>query len=442
MAEQTPWEDIFTPEPSRGDTPSRGDASSREEARSRPGADDRSPQTAVLPVSRREAREQDRRRPLGEELEGRRTKKPKRPAQKRKWGVLIAFLVFLALVVGAGTTVWFTFEDRIRDVFGWAEPNDYEGTGNGEPVDIVIATGHIGADVAATLEDAGVTKSFDAFYDLLLTLPEQPNFLPGTYALEQQMSAQSALDALLDPENRSVWKVSMPEGVTTTTILERINEGTGIPVEELQAIADDHASLGVPADAQSIEGYLFPATYEFDPATPARDILQRMVDRMFESLDAAGVAPEDRHRVLTIASLVQREARLPEDFGRVARVVYNRLDEGMMLQFDSTSHYGWQVTHGEAPTGSVFTTDEERAHDNPWNTYAKTGLPAGPISAPGDTAIEAAVNPTDGDWLYFVAVNLETGESVFSSNLDDHNAAVEQLRAWCRESDANAEYCG
>ncbi|MDQ4138708.1 MAG: endolytic transglycosylase MltG [Actinomycetota bacterium] len=418
MAEQTPWDDIFTPK-------------SGTEFR------DEHPKTAVLSVTRREAREQDRRRPLGEQLG--KTPKPKR---KRRWGALIAFLVFLALLVGAGTTVWFMFEERIRDVFGVAEPNDYEGTGNGEPVDIVIANGHIGADVAATLEDAGVTKSFDAFYDLLLTLPEQPNFLPGTYTLEQQMSAESALDALLDPESRTVSQVSFPEGVTSTTILERTSEGTGVPLEELQAIAEDHESLGVPADAPSIEGYLFPATYEFDPGTPARDILQRMVDRMLESLDAAGVAPEDRHRILTIASLVQREAGTAEDFPKVSRVVYNRLDADMMLQFDSTSHYGWQVSRGEPPTGSVFTTDEERADDNPYNTYAKTGLPAGPIAAPGDAAIQAALNPADGDWLYFVAVNLETGESVFSSTLDEHNDAVEQLRAWCQESDANAEYCG
>jgi UPF0755 protein len=426
MAEETPWDDIF--------------ASGAQAPASR--AENGHPPTAVLPATRREAREQDRKRPLGEELASGRTKRPKRPKGQRKWGGLIAFLVFLALLVGAGTTVWFTFEDRIRDVLGWAEPNDYEGTGNGEPVDIVIANGHIGADVAATLEDAGVTKTFDAFYDLLLTLPEQPNFLPGTYTLEQEMSAESALDALLEPANRTLSRVSFPEGVTTTTILERTSEGTGIPIEELRAIADDHSSLGVPENAPSIEGYLFPATYEFDPGTPARDILQRMVDRMFESLDAAGVAPEDRHRVLTIASLVQREAGTAEDFGKVARVVYNRLDRDMMLQFDSTSHYGWQVSRGEAPTGSFFTTDEERADDNPYNTYAKTGLPAGPIAAPGDAAIEATLNPADGDWLYFVAVNLETGESVFTSNLDEHNRAVAQLEAWCAESDANAEYCG
>jgi UPF0755 protein len=428
MADETPWDDIFAHEPTRHVPASR--------------SDDGHPQTAVLPLSRREAREQDRKRPLGEELASRRTKRPRRQRNKPKWGGLIAFLVFVALVVGVGTAVWTTYGEQIRDVVGWAEPNDYEGTGNDEPVDIVIANGHIGADVAATLEDAGVTKSFDAFYDLLLTLPEQPNFLPGTYTLEGQMSAESALDALLDPANRTLSRVSFPEGVTTTTILERTSEGTGVPLEELKELAADHQSFGVPKEAPSIEGYLFPATYEFDPGTPARDVLQRMVDRTFESLDAAGVDPDERHRVLTVASLVQREAGTAEDFGKVARVVHNRLDDGMMLQFDSTSHYGWQVSHGEEPTGSVFTTDSERAHDNPWNTYAKTGLPAGPIAAPGDAAIEAALNPTDGDWLYFVAVNLETGESVFSSTLAEHNRAVEQLAAWCAESDANAEYCG
>jgi UPF0755 protein len=418
VAEQPPWDDIFTPKPPR---PEDGDAH---------------PQTALLPVSRREAREHDRNRSLGEQLARR------RPRRKRKWGGLIAFIVVLGLLAGAGATAWFTFEERIRDLVGWTEPNDYEGTGNGEPVNIVIANGHIGADVAATLEDAGVTKTFDAFYDMLLTLPEQPNFQPGTYALEQEMSAESALDALLDPANRTLSRVSLPEGVTTATILQRISEGTGVPLDELRAVADDYASLGVPQDAPSIEGYLFPATYDFDPGTPARDILQRLVDRMFEALDTAGVAPEDRHRVLTIASLAQREAGNAEDLGKVARVVYNRLDDEMMLQFDSTSHYGYQVSHGEEPTGSVFTTDEERADDNPYNTYAKTGLPIGPISAPGEAAIQAAVNPPGGDWIYFVAVNLQTGESVFSSTLEEHNAAVAQLDAWCRESDANAEYCG
>jgi UPF0755 protein len=425
VAEQTPWEDIFKQQPGSPPEGPGGDADA--------SAD---PRTATLPVTRREAREQDRRRPLGEQLEQRPTKRKR----KRNWRGPIVLLVALALLVGAGATVWFTFEERIRDVLGWAEPNDFEGTGNGEAVDIVIANGHIGADVAATLEEAGVTKSFDAFYDLLLTLPEQPNFLPGSYTLEQEMSAEAALDALLDPANRTLSRVSFPEGVTAVTILERVSEGTGVPLDELQELAADYESFGVPEDAPSIEGYLFPATYEFDPGTPARDILQRMVDRMFESLDAAGVPEDERHEVLTIASLVQREAGTAEDFGKVARVVYNRLDEGMMLQFDSTSHYGWQVTHGEPPTGSVFTTDEERADENPFNTYAKTGLPAGPIAAPGDAAIQATLNPAKGDWLYFVAVNLETGESAFSETLDEHNAAFERLREWCAEP-GNADYC-
>jgi UPF0755 protein len=415
MAEQPPWEDIFSPSSS--------------------DSDQSHPKTSVLPVTRREAREQDRgRERLGEELA-----RARRP--RRRYGGLIAFLLVLALLIGGGVATWFAFEDRIRDFAGWAEPNDYEGSGNGKQVTIVVANGDIGADVAATLEEAGVTKSFDAFYDMLVLLPEQPNFLPGTYALEGQMSAEAALDALLDPENRTISQISLPEGVTTATILERTSDATGVPLEELRAIADDYTSLGVPKGAPSIEGYLFPATYEFDPGTPARDILQKMVDRMFEALDDAGVAPEDRHRVLTIAALAQREAGNADDLGKVARVVYNRLDADMMLQFDSTSHYGYQVSHGEEPTGSVFTTDEERADDNGYNTYAKTGLPIGPIAAPGEAAIKAAINPPDGDWIYFVAVNLETGESVFSETMEQHEAAVEQLHEWCA-NEAHADFCG
>ena len=413
MADETPWNDIFTAEPSRPQLqPSR--------------SEDGHPPTAILPVTRREAREQERKLPLGEELASRRTKRPKRPKGERKWGGLVAFLVFLALLIGAGTAVWSTYEEQIRGVLGWAEPNDYEGTGNGEPVDIVIANGHIGADVAATLEDAGVTKSFDAFYDLLLTLPEQPNFLPGTYTLEQQMSAESALDALLDPANRTLSRVSVPEGVTTPTILERTAEGTGVPLEELKELAKDHESFGVPKDAPSIEGYLFPATYEFDPGTPARDILQRMVDRMFESLDAAGVDPKDRHRVLTIASLVQREAGTAEDFGKVARVVYNRLKEDMALQFDSTTQY-WLIQKGKGRKAIVGNAQLK----DPANTYSTTlnkGLPPGPISNPGKAALDAAAQPEDGNWIFFV-VTAKDGSSSFTNDVDEHDRNVGKCKA-------------
>ena len=138
-----------------------------------------------------------------------------------------------------------------------------------------------------------------------------------------------------------------------------------------------------------------------------------------------------------LASIVQREAGSNlEDFPKVARVFQNRLDQGMNLESDATVAYGTGNTH------TVWTTDAERADaSNLYNTYANPGLPVGPIGNPGDVAINAAIHPADGPWLFFVPVNLATGETVFSTTVDEHEAAVAQLQEWCAASEENAAYC-
>jgi UPF0755 protein len=356
--------------------------------------------------------------------------KPSKPKKKRRLGWLWALLTVLVLGIGAAATAWFLFEDQVREVLGWQEPIDYVGSGNGQEVLVTIVPGDIGEDIAHTLADSGVTMTFDAFYDLLLGMETQPNFTPGTYALQKEMSAQSALDALLDQDNRRVSEVALPEGITLPSIYERLSAGTEIPVADFEAAAADLASFGLPADAVSLEGYLFPATYEFEPGLTAHDILQQLVNRTFQSLDAAGVPVEQRNQVLTIASMIQREARISDDFYKVSRVIQNRLAQGMRMEFDSTAHYG-----ANSQTGSVFTSDEERAAVNDYNTYVIPGLPIGPISAPGDVAIDAAMHPVDGTWLFFVTINLDTGETVFSNTVREHDKAVDQLHEWCRGSD-------
>jgi UPF0755 protein len=317
---------------------------------------------------------------------------------------------------------------------GWQLPIDYEGDGNGTEVQVVIKAGDFGLDIAKTLSAAGVTMTTDAFYQLLLPMDPQPNFLPGTYTLQKEMSAQAAFDALQNPENRVVSQVLIKEGTKLPAVLQLLADGTGVAFEDFQAASTDLASFGIPAEAPSLEGYLFPATYSFDPGLTAQQILQTLVDRTFEALDSHGVAVQDRHRILTIASLAQKEARVEGDFYKVSRVVQNRLAAGMKLEFDSTAHYGAESQ------GSVWTSAEERADDNPYNTYFHTGLPIGPIGAPGDTAIDAAVNPAEGPWLFFVAVNLATGETEFTSTLAEHNKAVQKLRDWCETPEA-ANYC-
>jgi UPF0755 protein len=363
-----------------------------------------------------------------------------RPIRRRGGrGAVVAGVLVVLLAMG-GTGAWFAwsnFEPQIRELLGIELPNDYEGDGNGQEVLVTIFPGDIGEDVAVALQQAGVTMSFRAFYDLLLKDPSI-SFQPGTYALQGEMSARAALDALLNPANRVESRVTIPEGTVLTKTLELLALGTGLSIEEFETAVADPTRYGVPAEAPSIEGYLFPATYTFDPGATAEQVIERLVTEMISRLDGLGVAAEDRFRVLTLAALVQREAGSEtEDFGRVARVFLNRIDEGMLLQSDATVHYG---------TGnfdSVFTTDSERGDaSNPYNTYANPGLPIGPIGAPGQVALEAAVSAPDGDWLYFVTVNLATGETVFSETLAQHEAAVRRLQEWCNSSEENRTvYC-
>ena len=413
MASEPSWDDIFGP------------ASASPALATEDGA------PATAPVSRRAIREAQARRSGGSGRE--------RPARRRRgpWGWIIALVVVLGLLVAGGVYVWNTYGEKIQDVLGIAPPNDYSGEGNGEEVTIVIESGDIGSDVATKLEQAGVTKTFDAFYELLLD-DDSITFEPGNYRLQKEMSAAAALKALQDPANKLVNQATIPEGVTAESALELIHAATDIPLEELKAEAANFTQFGIPANAPSIEGWLFPATYQFDPGTTAHDAIKMLVDKMLETLDAAGVAPDKRFTVLTMASVVQRESG-PNvaDMPKIARVFQNRIDRGMNLQSDATVHYG------VGDTSSVWTTPEQRADaSNPYNTYANPGLPVGPIGLPGADAINATVHPADGTWLYFVTVNLKTGETVFSNTLDEHDRAAQQLYDWCEASDENAAYCG
>ncbi|MET0933312.1 MAG: endolytic transglycosylase MltG [Mycetocola sp.] len=350
------------------------------------------------------------------------------PRQKRKktgWIAAIVVLVLLAGIGGGGLYVWNTFEPQIREVMGWKEPIDYEGSGSGE-VKVWIASGDTGSDIARTLKNSGVTKTTEAFYELLLTESPEPVFHAGVYQLAKKMSAQAALDALLDPANKIERTVLLREGITGAEILTELSAGTEIPIEEFQAAVADPSVYGVQSGVPSIEGWLFPAVYTFDPDLTAQQVIQVLVDRTIQSLDAAAVPEADRERILTIASIIQREARLDEDFYKVSRVIHNRLDLNMNLEMDSTAQYA-EVTE----PGSVWSTKEALESDNPWNTYTRPGLPIGPIASPGDAAIAAAMAPAEGSWLFFVTVNLDTGETVFTNTVAEHDAAVKQLKAWC-----------
>ncbi|GAA1611107.1 endolytic transglycosylase MltG [Leucobacter chromiireducens] len=342
--------------------------------------------------------------------------------------IAISLIVTVALLGGlaaAGAYLWSQFGERISETLGWTS-NDYEGPGTGDAI-IVITEGEIGENVAITLAEADVVKTSEAFYRLLLDQDPAVEFQPGSYRMKLQMSSQAALEALQDPENRMNFTAMIPEGKTVEQTIELVAAGADIPLSELQDAIKDPAAYGLPAGVDSLEGWLFPATYEFESDTTGAEAIQRLVDQQKQVLDEAGVAEADRERVLTIAAMVQKEGGRIEDFGKVSRVIANRLADDMLLQMDSTAQYGM----GQHEDGSVWSTDEALSDDNPWNTYVHKGLPKGPIANPGRDAIDAALNPEPGDWIYFVAINLDTRESAFSVTQEEHEASVAKLNEWC-----------
>ena len=280
--------------------------------------------------------------------------KPKR-SRKGGWGCLILLVVIVALMAAGAFALQGPISQLVAATQG---PEDYEGAGSGEVL-VMIHDGETGSDIANTLVDQDVVKSFDAFYDLLLAQSEDPVFQPGAYALAAKMSAASALEALQDPTTRQEMTVMIPEGTAAVDVLESLAEGTDIPLADLQAAGADLSGFALPTEATSLEGFLFPATYIFEPATSAHDAIKTLVDRQFEALDEAGVAPADRWKTIVMASLIQREAGLKDDYYKVARVFYNRLDHAQwdsgLLQSDATVAYGTGNTH------LVTTTDAERA---------------------------------------------------------------------------------
>ena len=358
------------------------------------------------------------------------------PPKRRRAGawVLTIVLALVAALVGGGIWGWSVYGERVLNYLGQEQIADFDSAGEQPEQILVIEAGDIGEDVARKLNELGVTASFESVYSILLE-DSTITFQPGTYRLLTGMSAEAAIAAIGDPENRVLYKVTIPEGVTVNRALELISENSDIALVDLEQAVADPSVYGINPSEETLEGYLFPATYTLEPGSSASDIIGLLVGTMIDRLNGLGVAPDQWHEILTKASLIQREAREPEDFYKVSAVINNRLEDDMLLQFDSTVTY-WEQTYG-----TVWTTDEARANqDNPYNTYFYPGLPPGPIGLPGDIALDAALNPADANYKYFVTVNLQSGATVFSDTLREHEGAVALLREWCAVSE-NAEYC-
>lgn len=335
---------------------------------------------------------------------------------------LIALLTLIAITLG-GFTMWQN-KGQIRATFEQIVGNDYQGEGKGEVL-LTIASGDTGEIIALKLEELGIVKSYRT--TLKVIIEKNQTFYPGTYRLKYEMSSRAALAALADADTSVVNRVTVKEGMRLSAILKLLADETEVSRADLDAAAGDLSLWRLPKAAPSLEGYLFPATYAFAPDATAESMLGEMRARMNQEVEKFQIPADRVHEVLTLAALVQKEARLEPDFYKASRTFLNRIAAGMRLQSDATVSYG-------VGGSTVSTTAAERASDNPYNTYRYEGLPAGPISAPGALAIDAALYPASGDWLYFCTVNLETGETVFSNTYAEHEVAVRQWQAWMREN--------
>jgi UPF0755 protein len=345
----------------------------------------------------------------------------------------LAVLIAVAVLVGGGYVVYAVGISALKEKL--SPPPDYTGHGTGKVV-VEVEEGDAASDIGETLVRHDVVKSQEAFIDAARENPESRSIQVGFYEMRHKMSAAAALDILVDPDNMIQNAVTIPEGWTADQIVHELAQQTDFGAGDFRSVLAHPRRLDLPGYAGgAVEGYLFPATYELPPDATPTSILSMMVDRYqqaAEELDLEQRAHElgySPHEVVTVASLVQSEARFDKDFAKVARVIYNRLDKRMPLQFDSTVHYA------VGKHGSVGTSDSERAVDSPYNTYRHAGLPPGPISNPGAKALKAALHPAQGSWLYFVTTNPDTGETKFATSYRQHLRNKAEFDRWCAQSD-------
>jgi len=360
-----------------------------------------------------------------------RRRQRRRKAERRK--NVISFLVMIAalgLLIGGA---WIFIKPLLSGM-GNAEPNDFPGPGSGS-TEVVISEGDSGSSIGSTLEDAGVVKTVEAFTDAWEANPSATSIQAGTYALPEQMKAVDAVAALLDSSYRVDLRITIPEGWTASQVYERIASNLDISIEEVEE-AGESVGESLPEDAEgNLEGWLAPSTYTVAPGQGPEDVLTQMVERTKNTLKDLDVDEKDQQELLIKASIVEKE--VPEQYRpQVARVIENRLEGcsgDKTLGMDTTLVYAFGKQYSEIP--------EKERDESPFNTRKNPGLPPTPIGSPSTNAIDAALDPAKGNWCYFVTVDLETEETLFTDDIDEHNKNQERYREYLEElrSESNDE---
>jgi UPF0755 protein len=341
---------------------------------------------------------------------------------RRRIGRLVAPVLAIVLLCVLGGGVY----------YGWNKLHapDYTGPGTGQ-VTVQVMPGDSATSLAPELVRLGVVASTRAFISAAKKSRNPAGLEPGTFRLRKHMNAALAYALLLNPKSRLQTSVTVPDGLRLTQILSTLGAKTEWPASAY-ARALRNPALGLPSYAHgSAEGYLYPATYAIQPGTSALGVLQAMVKRFNQAAASvnlpvtAGQKQLTPGQVITVASLLEAEGGSPSYYSKIARVIYNRLNQHMDLQLDSTVLYalhkfGFQLTSAQLHVNS------------PYNTFIHPGLPPGPIDNPGQTAIKAALHPATGTWLYFVTTNPKTGLTKFT----DSSSVFARYQAECKANGA------
>ncbi len=352
-----------------------------------------------------------------------------RKSRKRRRTVIMlsSFAVFLALLIGVGFGV--------SHFVGWTK-QDYPGPG-GEEVQFEVLPGDGAIVVGNRLVDQDIVASTGAFRDAVEAADATSEIQPGEYTLRYEMPARDAASILLRENEGSKNYAYVNSGYRIDDVYDAIADQTSYSVKEIEEAADP-ANFGLPDEASSLEGYIAVGEYHFPVDASLEEILEQMIEPTMQEFDRLGIDdPEKQFRVVTIASILQAEART-EDFPEVAGIIENRLDPSNpetsgYLQIDATVIYGMGVRQLQ------FSAEDRKDKSNPYNTYVHRGLPPGPIGAPSIEALDASAEPKSSDNYYWITTNIETGETKFSSTYEQHQKYQREYREYC---DENPDVCG
>jgi UPF0755 protein len=301
------------------------------------------------------------------------------------------------------------------------------GRSPGRPVRVTVPPGASLQIAADSLARSGIIRSPRLFRIYALLRHDDRAIKPGTYMLRRGSGYSAALEAIRGGHGL-VHSVTIPEGYALSQIIPLFANKLGIPVDSLEAAVRDTALLAqLDIPTPTVEGYVFPDTYLFPDQTSARSAISTTVRRFEQVWQPAWTARLDtiamsRHDVMTLASIVEKEARLPEERPAIAAVYMNRLRDHMLLQADPTVQYAI----GEHQSRVLY---KHLEIESPYNTYKHPGLPPGPIASPGRASILAALYPANVPYKYFVA--LPDGHHEFRNDYAGHEAARRLARrAW------------